>query len=115
MFILPNLPQKLSDVDFEDNFKSLSVGNMLIEKQLRRMEERNAYLLMKWRRSSDKFDAKNSKSANFQDDQSWSDHESHNRLPSETSKNEGKILTPIPPEKKKRIRRTAGEIEFRFK
>lgn len=70
MFILPNLPQKLSDVDFEDNFKSLSVGNMLIEKQLRRMEERNAYLLMKWRRSSDKFDAKNSKSANFQDDQS---------------------------------------------
>ena len=79
------------------NLNNLSVGNMLIEKQIKRMEERNTHLLSKWKRSSDKFDAK--KSANYQDDQSCSDHESHMRLPSETSKNDGKILTPIPPEK----------------
>ena len=39
-YIQPFLPQKQGNVDYKELFHNLSVGNMIIDKQIRKIEER---------------------------------------------------------------------------
>lgn len=122
---------KDNNVDYKTQFEVISLGNMLIEKQLAKIQDRNSSLLSKWSRLNGKgagshgddygqYKNESVISSNNEEglpeDQSLSGLDIPAKAYSKSSKNEGKILPPYAPgDKKKRYRRTANEIERHYK
>lgn len=123
-----NLPNKSQDVDYKLFFENISIGNMVIEKQIKKIEERNTSLLHKWYRYNSirnglpfdeaKYPNDSVKSSNNDDydDQSMSVGDMPAKIYPKTAKNDDKMLQPIAPgDKKKRHRRPASQIERHYK
>lgn len=131
-FIENHLPAKDSNCDYKRLFENLSTGNLIMEKQLKKLEERNSTLLQRWQKMTSRganqagddqgryrnesVMSSNNEDQYLQEEQSLSGIEVPTKVYSKSSKNEGKILPPYSlNDKKKRYRRTANEIERHYK
>ena len=126
-YLLPILPEvEKTEEQYKDYFESLSVGNMLLEKQLRKIEERNTTLLHKWHRHNsliNGFSIDENKYRNESVRSSNEDNEEKSisaidislKNSRKSNKNDGKILTPMALDRKKRHRRPASQIERHYK
>ena len=128
-FLRPILPKPLADSEgnYEDWYKELSIGNMVLEKSLRTLEEKNITLLHKWHRYNSLRNGITIDESKYRNDSvksSVDDNEEKSlngvEIPTKSypknSKNDGKILTPMAPgDRKKRHRRPASQIERHYK
>nr|AAZ94902.1 putative zinc finger motif protein [Moneuplotes crassus] len=110
---------------YKEFFENLSISNMVLEKQLRKIEERNVTLLHRWHRHNSlknglaidenkyRNDSVKSSDGGIEERSVPGDIPQNKTM--KASKNEGKILAPlIPDNRKKRHRRPASEIQRHY-